>query len=215
VHTVSATHLRTRGFTLVEIMVGLAILSILLAVGVPNMKAWLTTNKAIAASEFYAEGFRLARAEALKRNAVTRLVLTANAASGQSDWQVDLCMPSSTVACTNNSGAWSTVSQPTGDDNAADFLSVYRSAANLPGTGQMTLTRDPATANAVYFTPLGWTNTSNALGTVNKLKSIKLAPVTADAFPTAAIVVTLAGAVVKCKPATATTAIKDSRDCPP
>lgn len=207
-HTVTAMHPRTRGFTLVEIMVGLAILSILLAVGVPNMKAWMTTNKAIAASEFYAEGFRLARAEAVKRNAVTRLALTANATSGQQDWQVDLCIPSATLACTDSSGAWSTVSAPNGNANAADFLSVYRSAANLPGTGQMTLTRDPVDASAVYFTPLGWVDTDAD----SRLKSITLAPVTADAFPTAAIMVTLAGVVTKCNPNVAS---KDSRGCPP
>jgi len=208
VHTV--TVMRTRGFTLVEIMVGLAILSIMLAIGVPNMKAWVTANSAMAASEFYAEGFRLARAEAIKRNAVARLVLTANATSGQRDWQVDLCSPTPTVACTSNSGTWSTPSASNGNANAADFLSVNRSAANLLGSGQMTLTTDSATASAVYFTPLGWINTS--LSTANKLKSIKLAPVTADAFPTTSIVVTLAGIVTKCNPTVAAT---DSRRCPP
>jgi type IV fimbrial biogenesis protein FimT len=208
VHTVTAMHPRTRGFTLVEIMVGLAILSILLAVGVPSMRAWMTTNKAIAASEFYAEGFRLARAEAVKRNAATRLVLTANATSGQRDWQVDLCMPAATVACTDSSGAWSTVTQPNGNANAADFLSINRSADNLPGTSQMTLTRNPADASAVYFTPLGWVNTDID----ERLQSVTLAPVTADAFSTTAIMVTLAGVVTKCNPNVAST---DSRGCPP
>jgi len=210
VHPITIMRKQSRGFTLIEIMVGLAILSILLAIGVPNMRSWLSASKAVAASEFYAEGFRMARAEAVKRNAPTRLVLTLNATSGQRDWQVDLCAPSPTVACTNSSGAWSTVTQTNGDDKAADFKSINRSAANLPGTGQMTLTRDPVNGNAVYFTPLGWINTS--LGAANKLKSIKLAPVTADAFPTAAIVVTLAGVVTKCNP---TLASSDSRGCPP
>lgn len=198
---------RARGFTLIEMMVAVTILSILLAVGIPSMRGWMASTRAVSASEFYAEGLRTARAEAVKRNASTRLVLTANA-NGQFDWQVDLCMPTPALECDNASGVWSTATATNGNANAADFKSVRRSASSLPAAAAMTVTRVPASATEVYFTPLGWVD-----GTVpTSLTRIQLAPVTAGAFPTTAVNVTLAGVVTKCNPTVATS---DSRSCPP
>lgn len=196
-----------RGFTLVEIMIGLAILSLLLAMGVPSMRAWLLANNAQASSEFYAEGLRMARSEAVKRNGVTRMVLTANATSGQKDWQVDLCIPTPTASCTDTTGSWSTATAVNSDAHSADFKSVQRLATKLPSSSVMTLTISPANASAVYFTPLGWVNTAIA----NNLTTMTLAPVTANAFPTGAVAVTLAGTVNKCLPSAGA---GDSRRCP-
>ena len=189
-------------------MVGLAILSILLSMAVPTMKSWLTSTSAAAAAEFYVEGFKLARAEAVKRNAVTRLVLTQNAKSKQLDWQIDLCVPTSLAPCGPGVGSWSTPTATNTDAHAADFKSIARKADNLPGTGVLTLTPQPANTSTVYFTPLGWVDTTVA----SRLEQLKLDPVVADAFPASAVFVTLAGVVTKCNPAVAST---DSRSCPP
>lgn len=196
-----------RGFTLVELMVGLVILSVLLAVGVPSMRSWLLANNAQASSEFYAEGLRMARSEAVKRNAVTRMILTPNTTSGQMDWQVDLCVPTPSASCTDASGSWSTTTSVNSDAHSTDFKSVQRLATKLPPTSAMTLTTSPSGATTVYFTPLGWVNTAFA----NSLTMITLAPVTANAFPTGAVAVTLAGTVNKCLPGAAA---GDSRRCP-
>lgn len=199
-----------RGFTLVEIMIGLVILSIMLAIGVPSMKSWLSASSAAAASEFYAEGFKLARGEAVKRNAVTRMTLSTNAVNGQLDWQVDLCVPTPATACNNTSGSWSTPTAPNGDAHSSDFLSIKRVATNMPKSSQLTITRTPATALAVYFTSLGWIDTT----ITPTLTEIQLAPAVgnANAFPTSKVVVTLAGVVTKCNPQVV---VHDSRSCPP
>jgi type IV fimbrial biogenesis protein FimT len=200
----------TRGFTLVEIMVALAILSIMLAVGVPSMRSWLAASSAQTAAEFYAEGLKMARAEALKRNVVTRLTLSDNAVSGQQDWRVDACMPTPDVPCNDNAGSWSTPDAAATGSSVSDFRSVTRSASNLLSTSVMAVSRSPNGAVAVYFTPVGWVDTTIA----PSLNRIQIAPAVGkeNAFPTSAVVVTLAGVVTKCNP---TVASHDSRGCPP
>jgi type IV fimbrial biogenesis protein FimT len=203
-----------RGFTLIEIMVAIVILSILLAVGIPSMRGWMTSTRAVSAAEFYAEGMRLARAEALKRNVASRLVLTTNAANGQQDWQVDICVPTPDTKCTAKSGTWSTTTTALTATGTTDFKSVFRSAGNLPATGQMAVSVVPKDADTVYFTSVGWVD-----GTVDdNLTQIVIAP-SADntgAFPTTAVYLTSGGSLIKCNPSSTVMSVgaKDSRKCP-
>jgi type IV fimbrial biogenesis protein FimT len=205
-----------RGFTLIEIMVALVVLSILLAVGIPTMQTWMTATRAVSAAEFYAEGMRMARAEALKRNVASRLTLTPNAGNGQEDWQVDICVPTTPTNCRDDTGPWSSTTTPltatAGADNVSDFKSVFRNAKNLPSTTQMTVSREPAGADQVIFTTTGWVD-GNVL---SNLSAVVLAPAAgnAGAFPSTAVVLNLAGSVTKCSRET-TISANDSRKCPP
>ena len=200
------------GFTLIEALVALAILASLLALGVPRMNDWVQANKAAAAAEFYAEGFTLARAQAVSHNSASRLVLTENPANGQMDWQVDICFPTASVPCNAESGSWSTTTAPAADDfeKQRGFKSVLRRADSLPNTSVLAHTLSPSGATDVYFTSLGWVDTKIS----PRLARIGLAPAAghAGAFPPSAVVLTLAGIASKCDPnATA----QDSRRCPP
>jgi type IV fimbrial biogenesis protein FimT len=210
VRPVSAVRAPMRGFTLIELMIGVAILALLLAIGIPSMRSWMASSKALSATEFYAEGLRLARAEAVKRNAVTRFTLTDNSTNDQLDWQIDLCVPTPAALCTASTGSWSTTSTAANGTAAADFRSLLRVANNLPSSNLMTMTRFPAGAVAVYFMPTGWVD-----GTITpSLNKIQLAPTASQAgqYPSSAVVVTLAGVVTKCDPTVST---GDSRKCPP
>lgn len=204
---------RARGFTLIEMMVAVTILSILLAVGIPSMRGWMTSTRAVAASEFYAEGMRTARAEALKRNVVSRLVLTTNATSGQQDWQVDICVDGAAL-CGPGTGTWSTATTALTNKGMTDFQSVFRSSKSLPPSGQMTLTTVPSDSKAAYFTPVGWLDGR----VLDNLTQVIVAPsaANADAFPTTSVFLTGGGSVIKCNPTTDTVTIgaKDSRKCP-
>lgn len=199
-----------RGFTLTEALIALAVLGLLVGLGIPKMSDWVSASKAGAATQFYADGFSFAHNQALTHNAESRLVLSANTANGQYDWQVDICFPTPATPCNDVSGSWSTTTTAAANDpdTGTAFKSVKRPASALPKTTVMTTTLTPSGATAVYFTPLGWVDTN----VTPSLQRIALAPVTANAFPQSAVVVTLAGAVSRCNPAFTA---PDSRGCPP
>jgi type IV fimbrial biogenesis protein FimT len=200
-----------RGYTLIEVMVGLAILGILLAVGIPSMKNWIVANKARAASEFYLDGLSMARRQAVLHNARSRFVL-APGTNGQFDWRVDLCFPVSGSPCTDDEGNWSTTAAVSSGDpeGTAGFRSVFRSAASLPPSDLLIPVLAPAGASAVYFTEVGWVDTT--IGDRLALLRLDPAPALANDLRTAAVAVTLAGMAAKCDPAVAA---PDSRACPP
>jgi type IV fimbrial biogenesis protein FimT len=206
---------RAGGYTLIEALIGLAIFSTLLAIGIPSMSTWMLANKAASANEFYMEGFRTARQQAIAHNTVSRIVLTANQTTGQMDWQVDLCFPTQAAPCTGVSSNWSTTTAAAANDpdllnaNASAFKSLKRSADVLPSITVIAPTVSPANASAVYYTALGWVDTSYA----NNLSRLYLDPVPAYAsqLPTSAIGITLAGMPTRCNREAAS---GDSRACP-
>lgn len=199
-----------RGYTLVEVMVGIAIAGILLAVGIPNLTHWILANKAKAAAEFYLDGLSMARRQAVTHNARSRFVLTPNA-NGQQDWQVDLCFPVPATPCTDSTGNWSTATAAASGDpeGTAGYKSVFRAASALPPTASLSATMVPEDASEIYFTELGWVDTTIA----NRLTRLRLDPSAdlAAAVPPVALAVTLAGMAAKCNP---TLAAPDSRACP-
>jgi type IV fimbrial biogenesis protein FimT len=202
---------RQQGFTLLEMMVVVVILSVLMGLGIPAMSSWVMANKANAANAFYMEGFRAARLQALAHNTPSRIVLSANQTTGQMDWQVDICFPTVKDECTAVSGNWSTptAAAASDPDKVAPFLSLHRSADVLPSTSVIAPTMFPAGAYAIYYTALGWVDTS----VPNRLVRLQLDPLPAYAarLPTSAISITLAGMPSRCEVGVSAA---DSRACP-
>jgi type IV fimbrial biogenesis protein FimT len=66
----------SRGFTLVEMMIGVALLAILMSLAVPNFSMWIKNLGIRTAAESIQSGLTLARNEALKRNTTLRFQLT-------------------------------------------------------------------------------------------------------------------------------------------
>lgn len=88
-----------RGFSLVELIVGMAIFGILLSIAIPAFSNWLRNARVRTAAEAVQNGLQLARAEAVRRNNAVRFSLVtttddtcALAAAGPS-WVVSMDDP--------------------------------------------------------------------------------------------------------------------------
>ncbi len=64
------------GVSLIEVLIGIALLSILLALGVPQYGTFLANARLKATTDGLVSGLSLARAEAVKRNARVEMILT-------------------------------------------------------------------------------------------------------------------------------------------
>ena len=65
-----------RGFTIVELLVGITLLAVLLGLGAPAMGTYLQNSKLASVASGYFTGIQMARAEAIRRNVRTEFVLT-------------------------------------------------------------------------------------------------------------------------------------------
>ena len=74
------------GLTLVELMIGVAIVSMLLIAAAPSFTLWIQSTQNRSAAESILNGLQLARAEAVRRNTMVRFTLTD--ASGLVAWNV-------------------------------------------------------------------------------------------------------------------------------
>ncbi len=84
--------LNARGFTLIELMVGVAVLALALGVGVPSMSEFIKNSRLAAHTNDLLASLHLARTEAGKRNARVTLCKSADAATcntaAGTGWQI-------------------------------------------------------------------------------------------------------------------------------
>lgn len=129
---------RYSGFTLVELMVTVALLGILASLGVPSFQTWIQNTKIRTAAESIQSGMQKARAEAVKRNVSVQFALN----GGNSSWTVS-CVTAS--LCTDLAGGI-VETRPASDGSSADII----------------LATVPATSDTVGFNNLGGINASPA-----------------------------------------------------
>lgn len=66
----------TRGLTLIELLIGIAITALLLAFGLPSFGTWMANSRVRGTAEGLQSGLAMARAEAIRRNQNVEFVLT-------------------------------------------------------------------------------------------------------------------------------------------
>lgn len=189
---------RASGFTFVEAMTVVAIIAIGAAVAMPNMSNWLLARRAQSAIQYYLDGMVLARTTAIQHNMASRMVLNPNAVSGQMEWTVDYCLPTSAASCDDQHGNWSTVTTPVQDAFGANLSSVTRSGSGLPPASAVVASFPVSGATTVYFTSFGWLNPAVTPQMTKLILSPSLQK--PNAFAQVAIALTLAGMPSRCDP---------------
>jgi type IV fimbrial biogenesis protein FimT len=107
---------RQRGFSMIEVMVTLAIIVVMLATAVPSMAEWLRNTKVRNATEAIQRGLQRARAESLRRNANVTFWLVSLTDERTMD---DSCAKSSTA------GSWViSLSDPAGKCSTSPSTTV-------------------------------------------------------------------------------------------
>ncbi|SEG76895.1 GspH/FimT family pseudopilin [Marinobacterium lutimaris] len=82
---------RFSGFTLLELMVSIAVLAILLSIGIPSFSSFIDSSQRRAISEGLASAVKVARSEAVTRGVETTLCRrnsAGNACSNDANWSV-------------------------------------------------------------------------------------------------------------------------------
>jgi len=62
------------GFSLVELLVAIALIAVLVGLGAPSYQEWIESTRIRSAAESIQGGLQLARAEAVKRNTQVQFV---------------------------------------------------------------------------------------------------------------------------------------------
>lgn len=138
---------RPRGFTVIELMVGIVVLGLLLALGGPSFSQWLHNVRLRNMSDAVLNGLQLARAEAVRRNAPVRFQLVNNLTSSCAlstagpNWVVS--MDSAAGACDSTNMA---------DDAAPAAPRMIQSRAAGDGSSNAVVAADQS---SIVFNGLG------------------------------------------------------------
>lgn len=133
---------RASGFSLIELLIGLAVLGILVMVGLPNLTTWIQNTQIRTAAEGIQAGLQFARAEALRRNSSVGFYLVNSLAA-------------SCALSTSGTNYVVSTSSPAGSCNTApsDAGPILQTRAGTEGS-----------ANAVVTATGGSSFTFNGLG---------------------------------------------------
>ncbi len=200
----------SRGVTLIELAVVLAVVAILFAQAAPSFSAWIHNTQVRTAGESIQNGMQLARAEAIRRNRSVMFWLTSTANPPVADWLVGCMNP------LNSAGAGPVAEAP-GDcpgssTGAAQFNWIQKQAAADQQTALPQLTITPANATNVTFNSLGM-----VIVNLDGSASITRIDVTDPSIPGALarpLRVTVSGGQIRmCDPSPNLTPATDPRSC--
>jgi type IV fimbrial biogenesis protein FimT len=186
-----------RGFTLIELMIGLALLGILLAFAMPGFTVFLQNQTLRAQAESILAGLQTARGEALRRNTAVSFFLTSDSPSAAM----------TAVNVTAGGPNWLVAVVPA---VAGVPFTLIDSQVGAEGGSEQSVNIGASAATGVIFGPLGETNLAAplvialtpAVGNCAAAGGVRC--LTVEVAPT--------GQILLCDPSI--TAVGDTRRCP-
>lgn len=138
---------RPQGFSLIELLVGLTILGVAMAMAAPAFGNWMRNAKLRATAEGIQQGLFYARTEAVRRNAFVRFQFTSSLSSScalsttSSNWVVNLGTDSPAGACgssiSESSSPYLLKVSPIVSSSSTTSVSAGRSLIAFDGLGQL------------------------------------------------------------------------------
>lgn len=189
------------GFSLVELIIGMLILSILLTLALPEFTNWLRNTRVRTAAEAVQNGLQLARAEAVRRNTQVRFNLVDTLGD---DCALAAAGPNWVVSIDNPAGKCATAPSDTVDPR------IIQSRNGIEGSSATTLA---AGQTAVVFNSLGRPTPTPAGNIAFDLSSATGALCMAAGGPVRClrVVVSVGGQIRMCDPALLA---GDAQGCP-
>lgn len=168
---------RTNGFTLIELMVTIAVLALLLMLTAPNISEWIHNSQIRTAAESIVSGLQTARNEAVRQNRNVEFRLTNPTTTGGTGWRIKL-------------------------PGTADTDNIQE-AANSEGARSAVVSVTPNGSTTVTFTGLGRTPDTNknadASDLITRLE-IDSSSLAADKSREMCIMITTGGQIRMCDP---------------
>jgi type IV fimbrial biogenesis protein FimT len=138
---------RSRGFTLMELMVVLTLAAIILALGAPSFGEFRRSNRMAGVANDFLVGVQVARSEAIKRQSTVALCPSANPADD-----------APTCITDNNFAGWIVFTDPNNNCQRDDSEIVLQVGERIDtGTNPSTVTTSDADGNCVSFAATGFT----------------------------------------------------------
>jgi len=216
----AAAPARGRGFTLVEMMVALAVLALLLLLVMPNVGNWISNTRIRGATQSLEGGMQAARMEAIRRNQPVSFYLVSSSDSSTLD---------NSCALTSTSGSWVvSASSPAGQCGTMNPTTctstvpgqcalAQRAIADSSGGVQVSAGYSTDTTNMTNLGTAATTLTFDGLGrVVNTTSNINRVRVTGpnagSAYVDLMLIIDGAGGIRMCDPRSSI-AVGDPRRC--
>lgn len=127
--------MKLHGFTLLEMMIALAVLAILATVGIPSFSAARASSRLTAVANEFVATVQLARSEAIKRNRVVKLCVSTDG---------ETC-----AASVNWNNGWVVQTVPDSVGEAARIIAAHQ------GAGSGVTMKGQNSVQSVLFSPTG------------------------------------------------------------
>lgn len=218
----AAAPARGRGFTLIEMIVTVAVLALVLAMAMPSIGTWVDNTRIRGATEALQSGMQSARMEAIRRNQSVSFYLVSSSASDPSTLN-DSCALSSTsgswvISASSPAGKCASMNPTTCSSTVPGKCSLAQRAIGDAGarvqvsagysTNVTDMTAMGSAANTITFDGLG--RVANSTSAINRLRVT--GPNANTSYVDLMLVVDAGGGVRMCDPRSSIAA-NDPRKC--